>query len=373
MDEIAREELGERTISEDLQKKLDDVSRSLAQLLQDTLDEEDLENDLDGGAGPEDSDILIVPPVKVIEKGNSGNVSIWIPAKDFDKKAVEVTTIDSTNFRICTPISELEFELHPNREVFRATLKIEALGYGSSELVLTYKNESVQAKLQCNVETPDPTLMIEEIVWEKDHSYLAPLRKRAIKILAPASMHKETVSITSSGAKLKHDDQVELKLTKTKGYCIGRVLVQAGREEETVEILAKNKLEETRTQISVREINPNKGPNIKIDPKDLDSVTRSSLFALPGLLSIQIYLKHKGIRKLLGPHDGNQYTNIDSSTVKAVISEIVALELANYVIEADFVKKPHLYRDPASLIRKQKELTTRFNVAMQASLLSESS
>jgi hypothetical protein len=84
-------------------------------------------------------------------------------------------------------------------------------------------------------------------------------------------------------------------------------------------------------------------------------------------------LKHKGIRKLLGPHDGNQYTNIDSSTVKAVISEIVALELANYVIEADFVKKPHLYRDPASLIRKQKELTTRFNVAMQASLLSESS
>ena len=371
MDEIANQEIGDRSISEDLQKKLDDVSRSLAQLLQDTLDEEDLENDLDGGTGPDDSEILIVPPVKVIERGSSGTLSVWIPSNQFEEREVSLSIIDSNNFKIQDSGRKLKFERHPTRDVFRATVRVEALSFGSTEMILTYRGQSVQAKLQCTPEIPDPTLMIDEILWEKDKSYLAPLRKRAIKVLAPASMHKEIVKISSSNTLLKHEEQVELRLTKSKGYCIGKVMVQAGREEETAELTAATSSQIAKTLVIVKEINPNKGPNIKIDPKDLDSVTRSSLFSLPGLLSIQIYLKHKGIRRLLGSHDGNQYANIDSATVKAVISEIVALELANYVIEADFAKKPHLYRDPASLMRKQKELTTRFNIAMQASLLPE--
>jgi hypothetical protein len=371
MDAIAKEEIGEKSISDDLQKKLDDVSRSLAQLLQDTLDEEDLDGDFDGGNGPEDSEILIVPPVKIIEKGTSGTLSAWIPAADFDPNEVRLSIIDSNNFKIQENSSKLKFELHPSRPVYRASIKVEASGFGSTELVLSYKGEVVQAKLQCTPEMPDPTLMIEEVLWEKDHSYLTPMRKRALKLFAPASMHKETITIVSTSALATVDTTVEFRLAKSKGYCIAKVQVQAGREEGTFELIAKNSDTEVSTTVTIKEISPNKGPNIKIDPKDQDSITRSSLFSLPGLLSIQIYLKHKGIRKLLGPHDGTQYKNIDSALVKAVISEIVAVELANYVIEADFSKKPHLYRDPASLIRKQKELTTRFNVAMQSSLLSD--
>jgi hypothetical protein len=82
-------------------------------------------------------------------------------------------------------------------------------------------------------------------------------------------------------------------------------------------------------------------------------------------------LKHKGIRKLLGVYSNDKYTNIDSHVVKAIFSEIVASEIANYVIETDFAKRPHLYRDPSSLIRKQKELMTKFNVAMQSFLLAD--
>jgi hypothetical protein len=371
MDTIAKEEIGEKTISEDLQKKLDDVSQSLAQLLQDTLDEEDLEGDFDAGTGPEDSEILIVPPVKIFEKGTTGTLSVWIPAADFDPKSVSLSIIDSNNFSIQQGKSELNFELHPSRPVYRASIKVEASGFGSTELLLTYKGESVQAKLQCTPEMPDEILMIEEILWERDHSYLVPMRKRALKLFAPASMHKESISIVASNSIAIVDTTAEFRLAKSKGYCIAKVQVQAGREEGTFELTAKNENVEASTNVTIKEISLNKGPNIKIDPKDQDSITRSSLFSLPGLLSIQIYLKHKGIRKLLGTHDGFQYKNIDSALVKAVISEIVAVELANYVIESDFTKKPHLYRDPASTIRKQKELTTRFNVAMQSSLLSE--
>ncbi len=371
MDEIAKQEIGEKTISEDLQKKLDDVSRSLAQLLQDTLDEEDLDGDFDGGNGPEDSEILIVPPVKIIEKGTVGSLSIWIPAQEFESNSVNLALIDSNNFKIKNLDASLKFELHPARPVYRASVRVEASGFGSTELVLTYKGDVVQAKLQCSPEIPDPTLMIEEVLWEKDNNYLAPMRKRALKLFAPASMHKESISINTTSNLATVDTSAEFRLAKSKGYCIAKVLVQAGREEGNLELSAKNKDVEVSTTVTIKEINPNKGPNIKIDPKDQDSITRSSLFSLPGLLSIQIFLKHKGIRKLLGMHDGMQYKNIDSALVKAVISEIVAVELANYVIEADFTKKPHLYRDPASLIRKQKELTTRFNVAMQSSLLAD--
>ena len=371
MDAIAKEEIGEKTISEDLQKKLDDVSRSLAQLLQDTLDEEDLEGNFDGGSGPEDSEILIVPPVKIIEMGSIGTLSVWIPSNGFDANSVNVAIIDSNNFKITNLANGLNFDLHPTRPVYRSSIKVEAFGFGSTELVLTYKGESIRAKLQCTPETPDPTLMIEEVVWEKDQNYLAPMRRRALKLFAPASMHKETISIFASNSIANVDSSVEFRLAKSKGYCIAKVQIQAGREEGNFELSAKNSDSEVTTSVTVKEVSPNKGPNIKIDVKDQDSITRSSLFPLPGLLSIQIYLKHKGIRKLLGAHDGTQYKNIDSTLVKAVISEIVAIELANYVIEADYSKKPQLYRDPASMIRKQKELTTRFNVAMQSSLLAD--
>jgi hypothetical protein len=208
-------------------------------------------------------------------------------------------------------------------------------------------------------------------VFEKDTYYLSPLRKRTIKILAPAEMHKEVFKVQVNKKGIVVPETVEVRLAKSRGYCVGRIDTLPSKDEGNFILEVKHNDTVVKTNLVVKDIKPNKGPTISIDPKNLDSVTRSSLMPLPGILNIQIYLKHKGIRKLLGPYANDKYANIDSHVVKAVFSEIVASELANYVIETEFAKRSHLYRDPSSLIRKQKELMTKFNVAMQISLLAE--
>lgn len=371
MDEIANSEGSDKSVSEDLQKKLDEASKLLAQLLQETLDEEDLDGDFDGGPGPEDSEILLVPPHKIIEKGKSGYVTAWIPEENFDRSKVSLTFGDTANFELLTQSQNMIFEKHPTRKIMKATIQIKAINFGTTEIILNYGNDNIQSKIECTVSDPDPTLMINEIVFEKDTYYLSPLRKRTVKVFAPAEMHKDVLKVEISNSGLVVPKTTELRLAKSKGYCIGKIDVLPGKDEGNFVLSAIHNGSSVETNLVVKDINPNKGPTITIDPKNQDSVTRSSLIPLPGLLSIQIYLKHKGIRKLLGVYSNDKYTNIDSHVVKAVFSEIVASEIANYVIETDFAKRPHLYRDPSSLIRKQKELMTKFNVAMQSFLLAD--
>lgn len=371
MDEIANAEGSEKSVSEDLQKKLDEASKLLAQLLQETLDEEDLDGDFDGGPGPEDSEILLVPPHKIIEKGKSGYVTAWIPEENFDRSRVLISIGSTTNFELLTQSQNMIFEKHPTRKIMKATIKIKAIDFGTTEIILNYGKESIQSKIECTVSDPDPTLMINDLVFEKDKYYLSPLRKRTVKVFAPAEMHKDSIKIGINNDGVVVPQTAELRLAKSKGYCISKVEVFPGKDEGNFLLSAMHDDRRAETNLIVKELKPNKGPTITIVPKNQDSVTRSSLIPLPGLLSIQIYLKHKGIRKLLGAFSNDKYANIDSNVVKAVFSEIVASEIANYVIETDFAKRPHLYRDPSSLIRKQKELMTKFNIAMQNFLLSD--
>jgi len=371
MDEISKSEESDKSVSEDLQKKLDEASKLLAQLLQETLDEEELDGDFDSGPGPEDSAILLIPPHKVIEMGRTGHVTAWIPEENFDKSKVSLSFGDTSNFQLVSPLEDVLFEKHPTRKIMKATVQVKALNYGTTELFLNYSGENVQSKIECLVSDQDPSLMINEIVFEKDTYYLSPLRKRTIKILAPAEMHKEVFKVQVNKKGIVVPEIVEVRLAKSRGYCVGRIDTLPGKDEGNFILEVKHNDTVVKTNLVVKDIKPNKGPTISIDPKNLDSVTRSSLLPLPGILNIQIYLKHKGIRKLLGPYVNDKYANIDSHVVKAVFSEIVASELANYVIETEFAKRSHLYRDPSSLIRKQKELMTKFNVAMQISLLAE--
>ena len=129
MDEIANSEGSNKSVSEDLQKKLDEASKLLAQLLQETLDEEDLDGDFDGGPGPEDSEILLVPPHKMIEKGKSGYVTAWIPEENFDSSKVSLTFGDTPNFELLTQSQNMIFEKHPTRKIMKATIQIKAINF----------------------------------------------------------------------------------------------------------------------------------------------------------------------------------------------------------------------------------------------------
>ena len=172
-----------------------------------------------------------MPPHKIIEKGKSGYVTAWIPEENFDPSKVSLTFGDTPNFELLTQSKKMIFEKHPTRKIMKATIQIKAIDFGTTEIILNYGNENIQSKIECAASDPDPTLMINELVFEKDDYYLSPLRKRTVKVFAPADMHKELVKIKISGNGVVVPQTAELRLAKSKGYCIGKIDVLPGKDE----------------------------------------------------------------------------------------------------------------------------------------------
>jgi len=371
-DEVAAEEDANKSEGQDLRKRLDLASRSLAELLQETLDEAEAGDLPEGGSGADFTKISIVPPKKFIEKGKTATVTLRAPQFDFKPDQVKIELID-TSGTFSLVDTELKWREHERLSVMQAALKVEAREFGSTELLFTYSGETASATLICEpVPTenlPDPTAL----QFEEDSYFLAPTRARNIRLLAPAEMLGEKVVITSESKEITTPSVVELKLDASGTFCFAKVKCVAQRELGTYSVKAILVDSVAETSIIVRESDANKGPKISIQIKNQDAPNRSALLLGTDILRIEIYAKHKAVKNIIGSHDGEKYKYADSPAWHATLVELVSTQLVNYAIEREFSVYPHKFRDATSLFIKQQSLMTKFVTTMQVFLLAEGS
>jgi hypothetical protein len=374
-DDIATEEDANKSESQDLRRRLDLASKSLAELLQEALDEAEAGDLPEGGIGVDFTKIGIVPPRKIIELGRTGTLTLRAPEFDFDPKKARVELIDSNGAFIYLNDSSdaLIWKPHERLSVMHASIRAEAKSFGSTELLFHYGDETASSTLICeqisDEEIPDPT----ELVFEELNYSIAPTRTRTILLLAPAELAGETVEIQGNPKLVSYPGKVQLKFDRTGSYCIAKVKLTALREKgsTTIKALLGNQI--AQTELLIKDSDINKGPKIDIGFKNQDAPNRSALILLGDVLRIEIYAKHKAIKSVLGPHNGEKYEFIDTPAWHATLVEIVSTQLTNYAIEREFSVHPHKFRDATSLFIKQQSLMTRFITTMQVFLLSESS
>jgi anti-sigma regulatory factor (Ser/Thr protein kinase) len=371
-DAIANEEEANKSEGRNLRERLDLVSRSLTDLLRQVLEEAEAGQLPEGGSGSDFSSIAIIPPTKYVVKGQNASLMLRAPIEDFDAYKARVELLDSTGaFSLIGGAGELEWEPHPRLPLMKATLKVHAHEYGATEVIFKYGDKAVTGKVICAFSPESPFPDPEGLEWDKDFYSVSPTRSRSLLLLAPATDAGESISLTCGLEGLTFPEKVVLSLDKSGTHCFAVVKCRASAEIGEGDIAASFEGGDATTAICVRDANPNKGPELKIEIKNQDAPNRSTLILAGDVLRVEIYALHKAIRPVLGPHTGDQYLNSDSPVWHATLVEIVSSQLANYALERESAMYPNRYRDASSLFQNQQEKITKFVSLMQTVLLEE--
>ena len=371
-DAIANEEQANKSEGRNLRERLDLVSRSLTDLLRQVLDEADAGQLPEGGSGTDFSSIAIVPPTKYVIKGQKASLMLRAPIEGFDATRARIELLDSTGaFSLVSEKSDLVWEPHPRLPLMKATVRVHAHDYGATEVIFKYGDDAVTGKLICSFAPEPPYPDPDYLEWDKDFYSVSPTRSRSLLLLAPATDAGESITLTCGLEGLVVPSKTVLALDKSGTHSFAVVKCRAGSEKGEGVVAATFEGGDANTTICVRDANPNKGPELKIEIKNQDAPNRSTLILAGDVLRVEIYALHKAVRPVLGPHTGDQYLNSDSPIWHATLVEIVSSQLANYALEREAAMYPNRYRDASSLFQNQQEKITKFVSLMQTVLLEE--
>jgi hypothetical protein len=84
---------------------------------------------------------------------------------------------------------------------------------------------------------------------------------------------------------------------------------------------------------------------------------------------IRIYGKHKSLSTLFGKHIGDGFENENSPEAGATIAELLAQQLASYVVEREAELHPERFSDSAMIFARQQHYVAQFAVTLQAGLV----
>jgi hypothetical protein len=89
---------------------------------------------------------------------------------------------------------------------------------------------------------------------------------------------------------------------------------------------------------------------------------RIGLIAVPGQIEIQVYANHATFNGAFGTYDedASKFSNEDSPQARAILAEVVAAELAAYLTERDYARRPEQLNDAPRVLVRRAEFANRF-------------
>lgn len=374
LDSIAGEKESTASESKALSKRLSSLGRALGHLVQTALNEADLEDSLEGGRSQDEIELLVVPGVQKIAVGDTATFQIWINEAIFDPESLKIELVDGFSVAEIVSATTDNSDQHPRLPVRVVKLRVKGIGYGSADILVRHGENAETARIVCEPLSefePEVPLLLQ---WDRERYRLAPGRSRNLVLLAPAEYAGQKISVGVQDPLVDIEEStVELKWTKSMSHLFAKVRVAAGTVEGATVISANVEGETAEATVEVREVDESSGPEIKFkfDSTDPNPLNRSAIIPEENLLTVWIFANHSVLKPLLGNHDGEGFAGDDSPAFKSALSEIIATEIAGYVLQREQEIHPQRNRDAASLFAAQQKLVIRFLKTLQIGLLEE--
>ena len=120
----------------------------------------------------------------------------------------------------------------------------------------------------------------------------------------------------------------------------------------------------------VEERPPAQGLDLDLQLLDQESKNRRAYAQLlEGTVTVRVFGGHPTLKSVLGAYDvaAGRFSKEDDAVARAVLAEVVGLELASWLVEREANRRPELSWDPSRVISKQQERASRFvSVAQKA-------
>jgi hypothetical protein len=155
-------------------------------------------------------------------------------------------------------------------------------------------------------------------------------------------------------------------------YAEANIFAKAGNVFGKTKIKAYIENETAFTELEIRELAQSKIPNLRMELNGRDNPpNRVDTLLETGTLVVRIYGKHKSLKEVLGAYSQKGFKYENTPQARASIAEIVAQQLAQYVVERESEMYPDRFGDAAKYFFRQQQLIADLIIVAQVGLIQE--
>ncbi len=377
LDAMAAERAADRKPGDKLNKAFAAARIALARELQSIIseiDEEELEGP--GSEGENVSDLAIIPPRLILHPGEERSLTVRLAG--VEGRPYSATAVHDSGPEVVEVVSaSQEFSPHPRLAAVNTTIRVKAgSAVGDARVVVRCGELVAEASITVMGKSDGSGNAIDVFEFERQQYVVAPERHRNLVVRGPITLLEQTVKISHTGVGALVTQDAVLKPAASGRHCEARVRFSALADAGTAFLEAVSESgSRANCRIDVREHAPAQGLDleIRLDPAS-QRVWRASTEEIDGTIRVTIYAGHPALRKLLGTYSEAKakYANEDDRTTRAVMAEIIALDLASFLVEREAERRPALQWDPARTLKTQRERNGKLLVVAQAALEDES-
>ncbi len=371
LEAAAADEGAQRKEGDQLRNRFNALSNTLANKLQELLDASDsgeipTETDVDN----ENYDLSIIPPRRICKKGELITLTVRAPM-DMHLEELKVhMPAENLTIQIVDIPDPAKWIKHERLPVVSNTIRIKAETVGTSKVFAT--NGEVTAASEITVIDFDPPA--EEVpatlTFYPDSVSVAPAKRKVLILRAPIALSGERAFITTDKSVGDVQPTALLKPSKSGLYCEARVVYSAGETEDEVQVSATVGPLKANAKVKITESGIKRNPKLDFEVSGRDNpMQRVSASIEEGRLMIRIFGKHKSVKAIFGSYGTKGFENENSPEASATIAEILAHQLASYVVEREAENHPERFTDGAMFFARQQMLVPHFAASLQAGLV----
>ena len=371
IDSIAEEEGAQRTEGQKLRNRFNALSNTLANKLQELLDASD-SGEIPTETSEDDNfqDLSIIPPRRIIKKGEVVTLTVRAP-EGMDLSPLSVSLTPGTGVIELIDIPDpAKWVQHERLPVISNTIKIKGLSVGTTNVYAT-RNE-VSAICEVTVIDFDPPVEVipDTLIFDPGAVSVAPEKRKVMILRAPIAFAGEKAIITVNEQLLEVQATATLKPNSSGTACEARVVAVAGQNEGSAVVTATIGSNSANVTVKITEAGQRRNPKLDFHVSGRDNPPQRATASIEnGCLMIQIYGKHRSLKNIFGNYTGSEFENENTAEASATISEILAQQLASYVVEREAEMHPERFSDAAMFFARQQHLVPHFVIALQAGLV----
>ncbi len=374
LDSLAKREAADHKPGDKLAQALSVAQKALLSPLRQALEEID-EEQPDGPGGGADAipDLLIVPPRLVLHAGEERTLSVRFAGDAGVPFTAEISVGAPADLIDIVSVST-DFKPHPRLDAVTSTFSVRAGSeLGDTQITVTAGSWTAFASVSVIPPSSIPETPVTDLSFERETYRVAPEKARNLRLIAPVDWAGESIHVVHlGGPAVLTKDEFVLKAGEDGRCSECTVRVQAGKDLGKASIQAKGPADSVaETSVQIEERPPSRGLELDLQLLDQDSkILRASSHLLDGKLTVRVYGRQAALKGVLGPYDeaAGRFSKEDDPAARAVLAEVVGLELASFLVEREAYRRPELEWDPPRVISKQQERASRLITVAQKAL-----
>lgn len=351
---------------EQLSRAFKVASEALKDQLNAALEEIE-DEDTGGGTDPDPTAVLtVIPPRLILAPGGTATLSVRCTDKAVQGLHVAIEHQTSDDVLASAAASEDGWSPHKRLDVVVSHVYLDAgLAEGTATILVEAGGHSARAQVVVAQTQPGSEQPPTSLEFTTVKATISPTRGRRLELRAPVDLVGENVNVWFEGSGLSQvPAAVTLGAEPGGRWAQASVRCVAGQEPGSGVIHARLEDDEATCEISVAErpggigglglafeLNGHRSPNRRI-----------GLMTEPGRIEIQVYANHPTYNGVFGTYDeeASKFSNEDSAQARAILAEVVAAELAAYLTERDYARRPEQLNDAPRVLVRRAEFANRF-------------